>query len=43
MPAAVNIYAVEVMDNANFSEQCTKEVEKEIPSIVTRIIREEKL
>jgi hydrogenase maturation protease len=43
MPGAVNIYAVEVMDNENFSERCTAEVEKEIPSIVTRIIREEKL
>lgn len=43
MPAAVSIYAVEVMDNENFSERCTTEVEKEIPSIVTRIIREEKL
>lgn len=43
MPTAVSIYAVEVMDNENFSEQCTAEVEKEIPSIVTRIIQEEKL
>ena len=43
MPESVSIYAVEVGDNSNFSEQCTKEVEEKIPSIVKRIIGEEKL
>ncbi len=43
MPESVSIYAVEVRDNANFSEQCTEEVKEKIPSIVKRIIGEEKL
>jgi hydrogenase maturation protease len=43
MPRTVNIYAVEVRDNETFSERCTAEVEKEIPSIVARIITEEML
>jgi len=43
MPESVSIYAVEVRDNSNFSERCTEEVEVKIPSIVKRIIGEEKL
>jgi hydrogenase maturation protease len=43
MPQAVSIYAVEVKDNENFSEQCTPEVTERIPSLVAQIIDEEKL
>lgn len=43
MPETVSIYAVEVKDNENFSEQCTPEVSKKIPSMVEQIINEEKL
>lgn len=43
MPQAVSIYAVEVKDNENFSEQCTPEVTERIPSMVEQIINEEKL
>ncbi len=43
MPHAVSIYAVEVKDNENFSEQCTPEVTERIPSLVAQIIDEEKL
>jgi hydrogenase maturation protease len=43
MPQAVSIYAVEVKDNENFSEQCTPELTKRIPSLVAQIIDEEKL
>jgi hydrogenase maturation protease len=43
MPQAVSIYAVEVEDNENFSEQCTPEVTERIPSLVSQIIDEEKL
>ena len=43
MPESVSIYAVEVRDNARFSERCTEEVAEKIPSIVERIIVEEKL
>lgn len=43
MPQSVSIYAVEVKDNENFSEQCTKEVAERLPIIVKQIIDEEKL
>ncbi len=43
MPESVSIYAVEVRDNSCFSERCTEEVVEKIPSIVERIIVEEKL
>lgn len=43
MPQSVSIYAVEIKDNENFSEQCTKEVAERLPVIVKQIIDEEKL
>jgi len=43
MPRSVSIYAVEINDNENFSEQCTQEVAARLPSIVKQIIDEEKL
>jgi len=43
MPQSVSIYAVEIKDNENFSEQCTKEVAERLPVIVQQIIDEEKL
>ena len=43
MPDSVSIYAVEVMDNSRFSENCTEAVKARIPSIVKQIIGEEKL
>ena len=43
MPRSVSIYAVEIKDNSNFSEQCTPEVAARIPSMVKQIIDEEKL
>ena len=43
MPQSVSIYAVEIKDNENFSEQCTKEVSERLPLIVKQIIDEEKL
>ena len=43
MPQSVSIYAIEVKDNENFSEQCTKEVAERLPIIVKQIIDEEKL
>ena len=43
MPQHVSVYAVEVKDNSSFSESCTQEVEKRVPSIVKQIIGEEKL
>jgi len=43
MPQHVSVYAVEVKDNSNFSENCTQEVEERVPSIIEQIIGEEKL
>ena len=43
MPQAVSIYAVEVQDTENFSEQCTPPVSERIPRLVKQIIDEEKL
>ena len=43
MPESVSIYAVEIKDNATFSEECATEIEQRIPSIVKQIIRKEKL
>jgi len=43
MPQSVSIYAIKTKDTLTFAEQCTKEVEKQIPSIVKQIIDEEKL
>ena len=43
MPRSVSIYAVEINDNENFSEQCTQEVAARLPTIVKQIIDEEKL
>jgi hydrogenase maturation protease len=43
MPHSVIIYAVEIKDNTNFGEECTKEVAEKIPLIARRIMAEEKL
>jgi hydrogenase maturation protease len=43
MPQTVSIYAIEVKDNENFSEQCTPEITERIPSLAEQIINEEKL
>ncbi|MDP2917271.1 MAG: hydrogenase maturation protease [Dehalococcoidia bacterium] len=43
MPQHVSIYAVNVKDNTNFGEGCTRDIEKKIPFIARQIIRKEKL
>jgi len=43
MPKDVSIYAVAIKDNTTFGEECTKEVEEKIPSIIKQIKEEEKL
>jgi hydrogenase maturation protease len=43
MPQSVSIYAVEIKDNTNFGDECTKEVTDRIPSIAKKIIEEEGL
>ncbi|MFC1899893.1 hydrogenase maturation protease [Chloroflexota bacterium] len=43
MPRETSIYAVHVEDNTNFSEECTDNIKRRIPSIVQQIINEEKL
>jgi len=43
MPKHIGFYAVEIEDNSNFGEGCTRGVEEKIPSIVGQIIEEEKL
>jgi hydrogenase maturation protease len=43
LPAKISIYGIEVEDNINFGEKCTKKVEQSIPRIVTEIIEREKL
>jgi hydrogenase maturation protease len=43
LPAKLSIYGIEVEDNKNFGEKCTKAVEKMIPQIVQEIITREQL
>jgi len=43
MPESVSIYAINVLDNTNFSEVCTVELQKKIPLIAKEIIEKEKL
>ncbi len=43
MPQSVIIYAVEIKDNTNFGEECTKEVAGEIPLLARRIMETENL
>ena len=43
MPRSVSIYAVEVEDNTNFGEGCTKGVADRIPQIAAEIMEEENL
>ena len=43
MPQSVIIYAVEIKDNTNFGEECTKEVAEKIPLLARRIMAEERL
>ena len=41
IPSQIEIYAVEVEDILTFSEKCTNDVEKAIPEIVKKIIKEQ--
>jgi hydrogenase maturation protease len=43
MPQSVIIYAVEIKDNTNFGEECTREVAEKIPLLAQRIMAEERL
>jgi hydrogenase maturation protease len=43
MPGYIRLYAVEVKDNSNFGEECTREIEESIPFIIKQIIEEEGL
>jgi len=43
LPAKISIYGIEVEDNKNFREKCTKKVEQSIPRIVREIIERENL
>lgn len=43
IPEHINIYAVEVKDNSNFCEECTKSIKERIPFITKKIIEEENL
>jgi hydrogenase maturation protease len=43
MPQSVSIYAVEIKDNTNFGEECSKEIADRIPSIAEEILEEENL
>ena len=43
MPEHISLYAVEVKDNSTFSEDCTQEIEKKIPVIAKRIMKQEKI
>ena len=43
MPQSVIIYAVEIKDNTNFGEECTKEVAEKIPLLARRIMEAENL
>lgn len=43
LPREVSIYAVEVKDNTTFGEEFTPEIEKSIPLIIRRIVKEERL
>ncbi len=43
MPQSVIIYAVEIKDNTNFGEECTKEVAERIPALAQRIMEAENL
>ena len=43
IPSIISVYGIEVKDNLTFTEECTEEVEKQIPFIAQQIIEEEKL
>lgn len=43
MPKSVSIYAINVVDNTNFKEGCTRDIEKKIPGAARQIISKEKL
>ena len=40
-PKDIEIYAIEVKDNVTFSERCTPEIERAIPEIAKKILREQ--
>ena len=43
IPKHISIYAIEVEDNASFCEECTEEIQKNMPFIVKQIMEEENL
>ena len=43
IPDKISIYGIEVEDNKNFGEKCTKKVEQSIPQLAREIINKEKL
>jgi hydrogenase maturation protease len=43
MPERVSVYAITVMENMTFTEECSDEVERKIPEITREILKEEKL
>ncbi len=43
IPKYISLYAIEIKDNTTFNEECTKEIEGRIPSIIKQIIDEERI
>jgi hydrogenase maturation protease len=43
MPGRVSVYAITVKDNMTFTEECSEEVERKIPEIAGKILKEENL
>jgi len=43
IPKYISVYAVEVKENSNFGEECTKVIKERIPFITKQIIKEENL
>jgi len=41
LPSEIIIYGIEVQETSIFSENCTEEVQKQIPSIIHQIIKNE--
>ena len=40
MPNSIDIYAIEIEDNASFGEECTERVRASIPKVVKRIMED---
>ncbi len=43
IPSKIIIYAIQIVDNSTFQEQCTPQIENQIPKIASDIIEEEHL